>query len=100
MELSANPRLRAVSGAANLLRLGVGLLDRVEHRFWVGRLSHGVCFLIDPVANERIIPAGLFQQLDHLRRLLLAQDGQLQGELLAELGKLVLTPLSGITTTM
>jgi RHS repeat-associated protein len=92
---AAGSRLRAVRGAADLLRLGVGLLDRIEHRFWVGRLSHGVCFLIDPVANERIIPAGLFQQLDHLRRLLLAQDGQLQGELLAELGKLVLTPLSG-----
>ncbi|HEX3494116.1 MAG TPA: hypothetical protein VHT48_01885, partial [Methylocella sp.] len=51
--------------------------------------------MIDPVPNERVIPAGLFQQLDHLRRLLLAQDSQLQGELLAELGKLVLTPLAG-----
>ena len=52
-------------------------------------------FLIDPVANERIIPTGLFQQLYHFRRFLLAQDRQLQGELLAELGKLVLTPLGG-----
>ena len=43
-------------GATDLLRIGVGLFDRVEHRLWVGRLSHGLCFLIDPVANERIIP--------------------------------------------
>jgi hypothetical protein len=60
-----------------------------------GRLSHGLCYLIDPVANKRIIPTRLFQQLYHLCRLLLAQDRQLQGELLAELGKLVLTPLGG-----
>jgi hypothetical protein len=53
---------------------------------WVGRLSRGLCFLM----NERIIPTGLFQQL-----FLFAQDRQLQGELLAELGKLVLTPLGG-----
>ena len=62
---------------------------------WVGRLSHSLCFLIDPVANERIIPTGLFQELYHLRRLLLAQDRQLQGELFTKLGKLVLTPLGG-----
>ena len=37
----------------------------------------------------------LFQQLYRFRRFLLAQDRQLQGELLAELGKLVLTPLGG-----
>ncbi len=66
------PSLRAVCGTADLLRLGLGLLDRVDHRLWVGRPSHGLSFPIDPVVNQRIIPTGLFQQLDHLRRLLLA----------------------------
>jgi hypothetical protein len=62
----------------------------------VGRLSHDLGFLIDPVANERIIPTKLFQKLDHLRRLLLAQDRQLQDEQLAVLGKLILAPLGGL----
>ena len=53
--------LKAVYATADLLRLVVNLLDRVEHRLWVGRLSHGFCFLIDPVANERIVPTGLLQ---------------------------------------
>ena len=61
-----SPRLGAIRAAADLFRLGVGLPNRIEHRFWVGRLSHGLRFLIDPVANERVVPAGLFQQLDHL----------------------------------
>jgi len=56
VKLAANSHLKAVCATADLLRLGVGLLDRIEHRLWVGRLSHGLRFLIDPVANERIIP--------------------------------------------
>ena len=53
------PCLGAVCRAADLLRLGVDFFDRVEHRLWVGRLSHGLCYLIDPVANKRIIPTKL-----------------------------------------
>jgi hypothetical protein len=75
VKLGTTLRLGAVCAAADLLRLVVNLLDRVEHRLRVGRLSHGFCFLIDPVANERIVPTGLFRQLYDLRRLLLAQDG-------------------------
>ena len=44
------------------------------------------------IVHQRIIPARFFQQLDDLRRLLLAQDRKLQGELLTPLGKLILTP--------
>jgi hypothetical protein len=51
--------------------------------------------LIDPVANQRVIPAKFLQQLDHLRCLLLAQERQLQDEMLAVLGELILTPLGG-----
>jgi len=58
-------------------------------------MSHVLSLLIDPVANKRIIPAKFFQQLDHLRRLLLAQERQLQDEMLAVLGELILTPLGG-----
>ena len=71
VKLATALRLGAVCEAADLLRLVVNLLDRLR----VGRLGHGFCFLIDPVANERIVPTGLFQQLYDLRRLLLAQDG-------------------------
>jgi hypothetical protein len=39
--------------------------------------------------------AQFLQQLDHLRRLLLAQVRQLQDEMLAVLGELILTPLGG-----
>ena len=35
------------------------------------------------------------QQVNHLRRLLLAQERQLQDEMLAVLGELILTPLGG-----
>jgi hypothetical protein len=58
-------------------------------------LSHVPSFLIDPVANQRVIPAKFLQQLDHLRRLLLAQERQLQDEMRAVLGELILTPLGG-----
>jgi hypothetical protein len=43
---------------SDLLRRGVSFLDRVEHRLWVGRPSNSLCFLIDPVANERRIIVG------------------------------------------
>ena len=58
-------------------------------------MSHGISFLIDPVANERIIPTKFFQQLDHLRRFLLTQERQLQDELLAVLSELILASLGG-----
>jgi hypothetical protein len=48
----------------------------------------------------RVTTTGLFQHLYHLRPLLLAQDRQLQGELLAELGKVVLTSLGGVTSPL
>lgn len=70
------------------------LLDRIENPLQVSRLSHVISFLIDPVANKRVIPAKFFQQFNHLRRLLLAQEHQLQDEMLAVLGELILTPLS------
>jgi len=75
VKLAVKSRLKAFCVTADLLSLGVCLLDNVKHRLRVGRLSHSFCFLIDPVANERIVPTGLFKQLDDLRRLLLAQDG-------------------------
>jgi hypothetical protein len=52
VKLATALRLGAVCAAADLLRLVVNLLDRVEHRLRVGRLGHGFCFLIDPVAND------------------------------------------------
>lgn len=61
VKLAANSRLKAVYAIAGLLHVGVSIFDRVEHRLRVGRQSHGFCFLIDPVANERIVPTGLFQ---------------------------------------
>ena len=73
---------------------GVDLLDRIENPLQVSRLSHVISFLIDPVANKRVIPAKFFQQFNHLRCLLLAQERQLQDEMLAVLGELILTPLS------
>jgi multidrug efflux system membrane fusion protein len=60
----------------------MGLFDLVEHRLRIARRRHGLGFLIDPVVNHRIVPAGLFQQVDLLRHLLLAQDRQLRDELL------------------
>lgn len=77
---------RRLCRAADIRRVSVDLLDRVEHVLWVGRLRHGISLLIDPVANERIISTKLFQQLDHLHRLLLTQKRQFQDELLAEPG--------------
>ena len=80
------------------LSLGIGrLLDSHKHDIgtilgelstplWVSRLSHVLSFLIDPVANQRVISAEFLQQLDHLRGLLLAQERQLQDEMLAVLG--------------
>ena len=37
--------------ALDLFRGGVGLLDQVEHRLRVRRLSHGFRFLVDPIMN-------------------------------------------------
>jgi hypothetical protein len=37
VKLAANSRLKAVCAAADLLRLVVNLLDRIEHRLRVGR---------------------------------------------------------------
>ena len=67
-------------------RLGMAQLDCIQHRLRVGRASHGLGLFIDAVGDERIVPAMLFEQFDHFRCLLLAQDCQFQSELLAELG--------------
>jgi hypothetical protein len=56
----------------------------------MGRSSHDFSFLIDSVVDVWTIPPGLFKQLDHFRRFLLAQNRQLQAELLS---KSILTPL-------
>ena len=60
-----------------LFRLGVTFLYLPEDSLGVGRLSHLLGFLVDPVPNERIIATGLLKQLDDFRRFLLAQNGDL-----------------------
>lgn len=59
----------------------------------VGRLSHFVCLLIDPVVDERIVATRLLQQLNDFRDLLFAKGRQLQGELLPPLSEIILAPL-------
>ncbi len=49
--------------------------------------------MIDTIPHQRTVATELFQELNHFRRLLFAQNSQLQVELLAELGELVLAPL-------
>jgi hypothetical protein len=71
----------------------MGLSDGREHRLWIGRLSHGLGFGIMAIVHLRIISARFFEQLDDLRRFLLTQNRELQGELLTPLSKLILTPL-------
>src|SRR5271157_2884993 len=60
---AANARLGAVCQTTDLLRFGMGFFDRLQYRLRVSRLSHSLCFLIDAIANERIIATGLFQKL-------------------------------------
>ena len=59
-KLAANARLGAVCRTTDLLRLGMGFFDRLQYRLRVSRLSHSLCFLIDAITNERIIPTGIF----------------------------------------
>ena len=56
-------------------------------------MSHHFGQFVDPIVKVRTIVAKLLKQCDHLGDLLLAQDGQLQIEQLAALGKEIVSSL-------
>ena len=58
-------------------------------------MSHHFGQFVDPIVKVRAIVAKLLKQCDHLGDLLLAQDGQLQIEKLAALGKAIVSSLRG-----
>jgi len=61
----------------------MAVLDRIEDSLRVRRRRHRRCLVVDAVPQTQVVAAHLFEQLDDLRGLLLAQDGQFQRELLA-----------------
>jgi len=82
----------------DVIRVGVGLLDRVEHRLWIGRSSHGFSFLIDPVVDVwtiRRTSSSSWITFAVFCSLKIASSNPSSSRCWS---KLVLTPLGGIVT--
>ena len=61
----------------------MGGLDRAGHGLRVGRLRQRLGDLVAVVALVGVVAAELLEQGDDLRRLLVAEDGEFEGELVA-----------------
>ena len=61
-------------------------LDAIQHLSWVCGLGHRFRVKIVTVDELRIVATLFLQELDHLGHLLVAEGGQLKGELRAPAG--------------
>src|SRR3954454_20351253 len=68
----------------------------MKYAFRIDRLSHGIGLLVSSVRDKRYITSEFFEKLDHLGRLLLAEQRKFQGQLFAQFCQFIVSLLRGI----